>query len=522
MAEKRPRGDDGMAAAAASNAAAPAAAAAAAPAAAAAAATPAGVAAAAAAAPAAGGGAAVGGGSTSAATFAAASDASSFSQASLDGVLAVIRRLRVEAGANENFVEALSTIRKMLSNILHHPTEEKFRSVRIGNKHFYAQVGRFTAGIELLQCFGFEEAVRNAADGTVSGHVAAAAPASSAVAAAPTHLALPVADPAKMAPGLVLLEAARQASAMVTAAGDTADGACAAAAAAPTDAAAAPAAADATSDNVSMEREMKRSRSERSASSDAAVASRATGGGAATAAAAAAVQEAPQEEHDGDDSFILPPDLEDYSAAGIDQYFGTVLKFDEGTSGGLSLGELTLRQLVATAEDASSIAQATADTTALSRAQHWLQILKDFQATDGREVTDAGGAAGGAALAVAGASTAAASAGNSENALNPGGDGIGWDGNYEACASCGVEGELVCCDSCPRAYHMTTECLGGPDAMPPVRLLYVVVAAVNYDNGYWFLSRVLTLIVHACQEDDDAQWICPACTMETQLAAKVW
>jgi hypothetical protein len=463
MADKRPRGDDGMTNGAASNAAG--------------------------AATAGGGAAAAGGdhGRTSAATLAAASDASSFSQASLDGVLAVIRRLRVEAGANEDFVEALSTIRKMLSNILHHPTDEKFRSVRIANKHFFARVGRFTAGIELLRCFGFEEAVRNVSDGTASARAAAAPPAAAAGAAgstddaAPTHLALPVADPAKMAPGLVLLEAARQASAMVAAAGDAVDGA----SAAPADPAAATAAADAVNGNAAMARVMKRPRFERNAVDDTEVAREA--GQRAVAAAPAAPAGAAEEEH-GDDSFILPPDLEDYSAAGIDQYFGTVLKFDEGNSGGLSLGELTLRQLVATAEDASSIAQATADAAALTRAQYWLQILKDFQSTDAREPIGASVTTGGAASAAANSAMAAGSASNHEDALNPEADGIGWDGNYEACASCGVEGELVCCDSCPRAYHMTTECLGGVDAMPMVRRLFSMVCCVRRHH------RVLVLV----------------------------
>ena len=89
--------------------------------------------------------------------------------------------MRVEAGGNENFVEALSTIRKMLSNILHHPTDEKFRSVRIANKQFYARVGRFQAGVELLQCFGFEEAVRSTADESASAAAAATSAADGAV-----------------------------------------------------------------------------------------------------------------------------------------------------------------------------------------------------------------------------------------------------------------------------------------------------------------------------------------------------
>ena len=78
------------------------------------------------------------------------------------------------------------------------------------------------------------------------------------------------------------------------------------------------------------------------------------------------------------------------------------------------------------------------------------------------------------------------------------GGNVGWDGNDAVCASCGVEGELVCCDSCPRAYQITMECLGGPDAMPPVRLSAALLATQD--------------------DEDDAQWFCPACTMETRLA----
>ena len=292
MADKRPRNDSCMAASDAPALTAPAAAAAGGRAAAAAA-----------------------GSSISAATFAAASDASSFSQASLDGVLAVIRRLRVEAGGNDNFVEALSTIRKMLSNILHHPTDEKFRSVRIANKHFYARVGRFQAGIDLLQCFGFEEAVRSSADDSTSAAAAATSAAdgvSGGHALAATHLALPVADPAKMAPGLVLLEAARQASTMVSGVGDGDSSG-----AGTSDAPAGSASTIHDSDTMSDERVTKRARSQHSASDEAPITRGAPSAGA-SACTVAMVGGAGQEE-DGDDSFFVPPDLEDYSAAGIDQ-----------------------------------------------------------------------------------------------------------------------------------------------------------------------------------------------------------
>ena len=257
----------------------------------------------------------------------------------------------------------------MLSNVLHHPTEPKYRSIRIANKHFYSRVGRFAAGLELLQCFGFEEACHAAAAAEASDTDAAAAAAAPAAAAdagaAPpqraTHLALPVADPARMAPGLVLLEAARQASVLVSDGGAASSdqqqlqqqpvgapppehsttGAAAAAAVAV-------AGANASSEGFSAAAaSAKRPKLEATEES----------GLAATAAAAAATALA-EEEGDDEDSFILPPDLEDYSAEGIDQYFGAVLAVDKQASAtaaaSLSLGEAALERLLATAEDASS------------------------------------------------------------------------------------------------------------------------------------------------------------------------
>ena len=40
--------------------------------------------------------------------------------------------------------------------------------------------------------------------------------------------------------------------------------------------------------------------------------------------------------------------------------------------------------------------------------------------------------------------------------------------NYDVCASCGLDGVLVCCDDCPKAYH-PNECLDpsvDPDTIP--------------------------------------------------------
>ena len=37
---------------------------------------------------------------------------------------------------------------------------------------------------------------------------------------------------------------------------------------------------------------------------------------------------------------------------------------------------------------------------------------------------------------------------------------IGLDGHFEECAICNKPGRLVCCNGCPRAYHLREECLG--------------------------------------------------------------
>ena len=198
------------------------------------------------------------------------------------------------------------------------------------------------------------------------------------------------------------------------------------------------------------------------------------------------------------------------------RYFGTVL-----SRCGLSVGGLLMQQLVATAEDASSIAQATADAAALSRAQYWLQILRDFQAADASGSTgDGSSGSNGTAGATPAEPVAVGGASGGEDAGNPEGSDIGWDGNDDACASCGGEGELVCCDSCPRAYHMTTECLGGPNALPPVRL-----SSFTSRNCFCCCrGRCSVSMFRVCcwQDDDDAQWFCPACAMETRLATATW
>ena len=104
--------------------------------------------------------------------------------------LDLLRRLRLEAG-EQGFGPALSVLTTLLTNILEDPAQERYRSVRLANATFHQRLGRHASAVALLRSFGFEDATSDGA-------------------AAPTHLALPVADAAGLARGLVLVEAARQ------------------------------------------------------------------------------------------------------------------------------------------------------------------------------------------------------------------------------------------------------------------------------------------------------------------------
>jgi hypothetical protein len=140
--------------------------------------------------------------------------ACSFDQDGVDGLLSLIRELDAQAGSG--FMRALDTLRKMLSNILLHPGERKYRYIRMANSVFHRRLGQYPAGIELLRRFGFEDAVENKAvtDGGLGGVARGGEGVSTgSEQAAVTHLALPVADPGLLTPGLLILEAAKQAAA---------------------------------------------------------------------------------------------------------------------------------------------------------------------------------------------------------------------------------------------------------------------------------------------------------------------
>jgi len=111
----------------------------------------------------------------------------------------LIRRLRLECVDSVRFSFALETISTLLRNVLEHPEDEKYRTVRLGNVLFQQRVGAFAAGLDLLRCFGFEDA--STAD-------------AQSVCAPVTHLALPTFDAAELARGLVLLTASKEAVAL--------------------------------------------------------------------------------------------------------------------------------------------------------------------------------------------------------------------------------------------------------------------------------------------------------------------
>ena len=110
-----------------------------------------------------------------------------------------VRALRAESG--EKFDAALDTCRTLLQNVLEQPDEAKFRTIRLGNAAFHQRLGQFPSGIALLRSLGFEDA--NAADSSPGGD------------GLPAYLALPVADAALLAQGLVLVTASREASLLV-------------------------------------------------------------------------------------------------------------------------------------------------------------------------------------------------------------------------------------------------------------------------------------------------------------------
>jgi hypothetical protein len=272
----------------------------------------------------------------------------------------------------------------------------------LSNAVFHTRVGRFAAGIALLRNFGFEDAREDGAERR-------------------THLALPTADASQLATGLVLLQASREALALVdsqlpqpSAGGD-----------------AAPAGGSLT------------------AGSGGASYTRAEGKRPARPPALT-VSTAP--------SAARPlPELADFTADGIHAFFA--LHAGEGCavlatadSDGLYL------QLRQRATEALRVASSTACAPAQTVAARWLRLLREHAALMGWRDGDEAGPAGAVSE---GSGAEDEGEGEDEEAPLPP---VGADGNFEACYECGIGGELICCEGCPNVFH--AECLG-PFAPPP-------------------------------------------------------
>lgn len=59
----------------------------------------------------------------------------------------------------ESVARAGSLLHKILSNIVAHPSDDKFRSIRKANKLFESQVAKFPECLEFLLAVGFEDQV---------------------------------------------------------------------------------------------------------------------------------------------------------------------------------------------------------------------------------------------------------------------------------------------------------------------------------------------------------------------------
>jgi len=204
-----------------------------------------------------------------------------------------VRALRAESG--EKFDAALDTCKTLLQNVLEQPDEAKFRTIRLGNAAFHQRLGQFPSGIALLRSLGFEDA--NAADGSPGGD------------GLPAYLALPVADAALLAQGLVLVAASREASLLV--ASERGGGPPPAAAAAAPSAAAAASAAP---------REPRRVEAVRSNAAGKRRAESDTGGGGKRPAGGSADGEGAARP-DGGGATASAAELESYRASAIDEYF---------------------------------------------------------------------------------------------------------------------------------------------------------------------------------------------------------
>ena len=422
---------------------------------------------------------------------------------SSSAILELVRALRAEAG--DAFDGALATVATLVENVLEHPSEEKYRSVRLANAGFQRRLGRFASGLALLRNLGFEEATQGDS-------------------LTPTHLAIPEADPSVLSHGLVLVTAARQANDLVAQEQH-----------APTAAAAPAGALTATETSSSSSSSTAVGASSSSSSSAAADASSATsnaagkrradaaelppaGGGAKRTAPVSSggdvaveggkVVEEEEVTGAGTAAVGSAVELSSYSAADIDAYFLSLCggPFLEGLG---NVDAQTFARLCATARDAQRVTGATGDGEAQQRAAFWASALDeqgrifgwsveevasdDEAAGDDGGVNDqpdgtSSGAAASEAASSGAASSGAAAGGSASGSAPPEDDEpvvIAADGNFDSCAVCGIGGLLYCCEACPQAYHR--ECLG-PNAPP--------------------------------DDDDDDAWFCPPCAEALGMGAR--
>ena len=296
-------------------------------------------------------------------------------------VLDLVRSLRTEAGAD--FDAALSTAATLLENILEHPAEEKYRTVRKSNVAFERRLGRFPSGLALLRAVGFEDAVQDRAVGLEDAT-------QDPEAASPTHLALPNADAAALAHAFVVLRAAQEAAQQVDGGGAVAasDGGGGGSGAGGSDggsgdggggssggdhgagggsaSSAAPAGPTASSARAQGKR-------------PATIAASSGGDGSkrqATATCPAASTSAGAYEDGRVAAVGAAVELASYGGADIDGYFLALCggAFLEGLS---QVGPAEFARLVATARDAQRVTASLDDSEAHGRAQHWASALEE-------------------------------------------------------------------------------------------------------------------------------------------------
>lgn len=379
-----------------------------------------------------------------------------------DDALSLLRQLRSESG--DEFGAGLATLSKLLTNVLENPEEERFRTIRLANPTFHARLGRFAAGLALLRSFGFEEATATGVSGP------------------PTHLAIPVADAHVLAQGLVMIEASRQADALVASEAKEASGSDAGSSGSGGGSGGSGSGSAPPHSNSDGKRPMAPSGA---AAADAASASGSCSGSGAFGSCSGSGASGSAYGEAAAPSF----ELEDYGADSIDSFFRALLGDDGAGVATLPGGEEAFRRLAHAALDAADVTRATSDDAARARAEYWLGVLRESGTLLGWEEDDEedGGDDDDEAIGGRGAAQEHGGGGAADPGIAASGEGdadfsVAEDGNFDVCAQCGEAGELVCCEACPQAFH--AECLG-PLAPP---------------------------------DDDESDWFCPQCARALGMA----